>query len=433
MRFLLLIGLTAAVLFFAGCEKDKPKPNKPEGSMNLLPLGSLVQPGSKHVLTITDELGQPVAGAQVLIGYAVGNPFASNFLRTGPDGRAALPAEWTEELPVTVGAPGFIRQTLYAVAPSSVSIRLRRVQAEPSIELRGVTTGHIIKDRDNQVDFGMVLTALNRQDLLAFDLYKVISPRSDKLAVPGGEVNLPSNIALPRQRENYIIPITLEKPQYRIYFSEPGIKRVFAAQGRFPFKEVVGEFRSGKSIPDVINYFSINGGSLRDINITPSGALVDLPVTDLIFNVKRTATTGNFSSDETLIAIALADMNGYFVPTDIKKMDRNSRVGLNVLPNHSPLLVQAIKKTSEFDKEGTDRVSAVIQPFVEGATANPLPLISAPVVKGKLLELPTPNPRSAVHPLATHLILSQVKTAKTYGFVKVDAQGRLNKGPTTSA
>lgn len=394
-----------------GCSEDeKPKP-KPQDGVQLQGQGGEVG-FMAAAIKVTDDAGNPLAGAKVLIGNAAGQPFADNFLVADANGQIAVPAGWTDAQPVTVQAPGFVRVTYFAREPGALTFKLNRVNQAPQFELGGVTTGHPVVDRDGNMDVGLVMSALTRNDVMAFDLNKVISSDTDKISVLGQEVELPSNVTVPKQKESYVLPVTIEKAKYRLYFSEKKIQRVFAAQARFPFKTVVDELRAKKKLYELVNYFSITGGVVRDVKIAATKVSADLPVNELAFKTAKTMKAPSIRGDEIVMGLAVADMNGYMVPTDVKRLQSGESKNLNVLAGSPALALGVLKKEAEFDPASpdADRLSAVLVPFNGTVTPQFIPLINNPRLasNGDLL-LSKPSSVNGVNQLATLSILSEVK------------------------
>lgn len=401
-KFLLLIALPLAL---TACSKDKPDKPK-DGQFGAGLHATAVGP----VLTVTDEIGTPLAGAKILIGTANNMPFAGNFLVTDANGQVEVSEAWITAEPVTAQAKGFVRLTHMAQEPRSMTLRLRRATVKPALELTGVTNGHPVQDRDGFVDFGLVISAMNRADSLAFDLNRIVSSEMDVISVMGQTVEIPSNITLPRQKESYILPITLEKPAYRMYFSETGVHRVFAARGRFPFKQVIDEVRAKKPFYELINHFTITGGSVKDVNVRTNKTRVDFNVNELKFTDKRAVRAPSLPSGQVFIAAAVADMNGYMVPTDFKRLTSGQRVSLALLPQQTYMMVGLLKNGNEFEGAGTDRLSSVVVPFTDGLQPVPLNLIEDPKVAsdGDLL-IKRPPAQNGVHELATYGLLSEIR------------------------
>jgi hypothetical protein len=383
--------------------------------------------GNANVITVTNEDGQALAGAKILIGQKLGNPFQGNFLTTNAQGKVAAPEAWTDTQPVTVHAPGYVRLTHFGRRSAMLGFQLRKATKEPSLELNGVTNGHEVKNSDGQADFGLVISALTRNDVLAFDLNKVISNKMDIIKVMGQELPVPSNVTLPKQRENYILPITIDKPGYRLYFGEKGTQRVFAAKARFPFKKVVNELRANKKFYELINEFDLLGGIVRDVSISATKTRLDLDVAELSFTETRSIKAPDVSNNEVLISLATADMNGWLVPTDVKRLTSNETRKMSVLTGQTPYSVSVLKRADEFEgSEGTDRLSAVILPFKNGVNPQFLDLIRNPrVASNGEVQIQKPKPVLNVNELATYAIYSDVREIPAGGDVKIPFLVRL--------
>ncbi|MFN9068555.1 MAG: carboxypeptidase-like regulatory domain-containing protein, partial [Bdellovibrionales bacterium] len=400
------------LLSLSGCgddEGDKPKkfadekPNQQEITPN-------------HLRLLAPD-GSPVVGAQYLIGSAQNTPFPGNFGVTNEKGEFSIPEAWVAPEMVTVDAPGYLRATYMALEPRARDIRMTK-KFLASSELRGRTTGHSVRDRDNIIDYALVMGAMSRQDLLNFQIQKVMSPLNDKISVVGQEAEIPSNISLPRQTERKLfINVTLDKQPYRLLVSQTGPQRFFIARGRFPFNDVVDGIMDKKSIVDLINYFSITGGSLRDINIVPGINNLDVAVNELTFNQKRSYKAPKLSSNQTLIALAATENGGYLIPTDFKRVTSEQSVQLGIWPEQTQWLAQVVKNTSEFqmDAPGVDRLSARLSPFTDNPPRDYLPLVANPraLTQWKFQAPEVKNP--GVTALTTYFVISDLSKSVMNG------------------
>ena len=401
------LGLSLS-LAFVGCNKDdKPKPKEFNA------FGIFSEKPNLPTLHFINEAGEPLTHAQVLIGEADG-AFPGNSGQTDDNGDFLVPADWTSNDMVTVDAPGYLRATYMGLAPESKVITLKK-QFNSQVQLKGVTSGHPIKNKDGYIDFSLVMSAMTRQDLLNFQVQKVVSPINDTISVVGQEMNIPANVSLPKQTESYLIGITIEKPAYRLFFADKGVQRVFAARGRFPFKAVVDGLRNKQEMFELINYFSITGGSIRDANLTEDTNKLDIPVMDITFNSKKAFKAPKLSSNQVMVALTAADNSGYLIPTDIKRLSSEQAINLAVWNEHPTMLAQVIKNKNEFDatKPGLDRLSAILLPFDDNVTSEYLPLITNPTAKGKnVFAIPAVAPVANVNKLATYGLISDLKIDK---------------------
>lgn len=358
---------------------------------------------------------EPVINAKVLLGTALNVPFEKNMYVTDANGEIQLPENFTPAIPVTVEAAGFVRQTIFGLKAENQTITLNRKLNANKLELKGQVLNLPVQNNDDQIDFGLVMPALSRMDMLNFDLSTVLSPLTDTISVAGQKINVPTNVSLPTQKERYFISITLEKPQYRLFFNEPAKRRVFAAKGRFPFRTVVDELRNNKQFFELINYFSITGGSYRDVMVTNNTTTQDFPSGELAFNKKMNFKSPTFNRDEIFVSLAASDIQGTFVPTDIKKVESQKAQALNTLPNQDTYLVSAILKANEFGNgSASPRMSASLKSFKEGMTPVMLPMVANPTLanNGGTLQLPEVKGPASVVPAATVMVLSVVQQVR---------------------
>lgn len=399
--------LLSSFALITGCSEDKDTKKPPPKKVESLFSGFFAEPSS--VITVVDTEGHPVVGAQVLIGSSVGSPFAENFITTDDHGTFVAPADWTDAQPVTINSAGSVRTTYLGQTPQGQKFEIRYVPANERLELSGKGTGFNIKDKDNKIDFALMIHALNRTALFSFNLDMVISNEMDTISVMGQEMDLPSNIALPKQKETYILPITLEKEKYRLYFNEKGTKRVYTARGQFPFKEVVKELRNNTPFHELINYFSLLGGSIKTVTINGPKQTLDLPVNELVFNQARKFKAPTFANDEFIMALALSEHNAELFPTDIKNITAGKETSLSTAAGSNPLLLTVLKKKDE-NALGAGRLSAAITQFDAATEPKMLPLMANPQVTGPYeVTFPKIATVNTVEPVATFSVLSKLE------------------------
>ncbi|MEZ0393219.1 MAG: carboxypeptidase-like regulatory domain-containing protein [Pseudobdellovibrionaceae bacterium] len=367
---------------------------------------------SRQALKVTDTLGQPLAQARVLIGTAENQPFASNFITTDDQGQFKAPAAWTKEESVTIEAKGYVRATFLSQLPKGQSYQLRLSPPAVQMELKGMGTGFKTKDNDNLADFALMMPAVRKSDLFAFDLNMFMSSKTDKISIYGQEILIPSNVSLPKQKEKYgLFPVTLEKPIFRLYFDVLGQHKVATLKGQFPFKQVVGEMQNAKPFVDLINYFSVQSGSLRDVSITQPSQSLDLPVDEIKFDEARTFQSPAFNSQEDfLLAVALNPVNGKYMPTDFKNVLAQTEAKLNTISGSPAELLVVLKKKSEQMIFAGGKLSAAFVAFQNGARPSLLPLIENPhVVSVSEFRVQVPAAPAGIQPVATYSVLSSVQ------------------------
>jgi hypothetical protein len=409
--------LTCMVFIVAGCNNDK-KDGEPKSS---LATGAHFDWSAKSEealaqVRIINQYDEPLSGAQVLIGTAQGSPFANNFVSTDKNGIAQIPKEWTSSTTITADASGYIRQSVLNQKPGNITIRLNPAYLAQRAEVKGNVTGLPVTDGDGLIDFALMMPALTKGALLNFDMNDMISPYTDTLSAAGQKSDIPSNLSLPKQRENYsIIGVTLDKPLFRLKVPTLGNKKFVSVRGRFVFKTVVSKLRNGTPFFDLINDFSILGGGLRSATITGDTSL-DVPGTEMTFSGNMKVQPPAVQSDETLMMIAASDVSGSMVPTDIKKAIPGQATTLQTLPNTAGYVVSVVKKQADLTSTapGSDRMSASLLPYASRGQAL-LPIMGNPSISTSgnyvitLADLPTV---SGINPLAVSASISDLVEAK---------------------
>lgn len=405
---LAVLGLT---LQLTGCSKDKTETLQTDIVDRIR--WTATEPDAASQIKVINQFGEPVVNAQVLIGQAQGAPFKGNFLQTNSAGVVVIPREWNEPAHVTVDAAGYVRQTLLNQKPGNMTLKLNSAYLAQRAELRGQVTNLPVQNGDKLIDFGLVMPALTRADILNFDLDQVISPYTDILTVAGQSAPLPSNVSLPTQKENYIFNLTISKPVYRLMIPTLGPKTFYAARGRFPFKTVVDKLRDGAPFYELLNDFSILGGGLRETQIMGGQTTLDIPGTELEFKSTVQVQSAAAQSDEVLMMLAASDVAGTLIPTDVKKFAPNQNVTLTSMAGKPAFVVNVIKKQSEFMSRasGADRLSASLTPYKAGEKQTLLPLVANPSIQSAgsfVIQLPPAPTAAGVNGIAVSATISDL-------------------------
>lgn len=382
--------------------------------------------GTQATVRVIDENDKPIVNASVLVGQELNNPFADNLIKTNKDGVAVIPAAWTSEAAVTVDAAKYVRQTLLDLPPGDLTIRMSLAADASPTTLQGEITGLPVVNGDKQIDFALVMPAFSRLDMLNFSLDLAISPITETISVANRNVETPSNLSLPTQSERYLLfNVTLSKPTYHLTVPYKGRKTFYAASGRFPFKPVVDGLNNNQSFYDLINQFSITGGSLRDADLNSSTVNLNIPSAELTFSGSVNVKPPSFKNDEALVIVSTSEVAKSLVPTDIKRATSGQTIQLNTMAGKPVYVVSALKRQSEMniDAVGADRLSASILPS-DKYSSTLLPLIENPSVRqnnGFELTLPNqPTLPAKLNPLATTVVISDVvqTDAKTKNYIR---------------
>lgn len=438
-------------------QNESLKSSKSLSSFKLANLFNFFESKNNSLIIVMDESGTPLANANVMIGTQSNVPFENNIFTTNSNGQIQIPAstleQWKSPLPVTAWANGKIPVTYFQQLPNTNSISEAAETSISSInsvpesttsgpiqfylktslnrsiyELKGQgTSGFDVKDKDGWIDFALMFESISRPELLNFDLSMIISPQNDTIEVAGQSVSLPSNVSLPKQKESYFLPVTLEKPVYRSYFYTPGSKLFYALKGRFPFKTVVKEMQDDKPFHELINHFQIQSGTLRNVAISSSSHSLDLPVNELKFTESRHFKAPNFNSQEYMIAIAGSQFEQQFIPTDIKTVEANQTSQLVTAAGSAPILLTVIQRKDHPDV--VDRISSAITVLStlstqnmgpnDPITAQPtmIPLMEKPqLAANNTVKLMLPTLPTQLQKTGTYAVLSDIKVKKAGDF-----------------
>lgn len=416
---------------------------------------------SARSLQITDSFENPIAGAKVFILSASNKPIAPTPLITDGKGIVQLPKETKDLLSVNVKAEKFIASSFLNVSSDIGVLQLNAQDPEQLIEIQGESLNFGKLPKDGQVDFSLVYPALSRRGLINFDVTSLVSPEFDTIKVSVQKVDLPSNLTLPEQKETYILPITLKKPNYRMFVKNPGDYRMIATHGQFPLKKVISDVQGGKSIFDVINYFDFKQSGHRDISATGPIQGQDIDVAGLAFDATTSVTAPELTGRQRMVSAAAYSQDTYFFPTDIKNVESKAVQELKIPSARvadsfivSALTVEAEKKPAVnegplsavdylaqgFDKlfhflvfgeeqdperagEGLE-VSVALQAVGSTKAVNFLGLVAAPqITDGKIL-LQQPMANNEIQAVATYLVLAEI-TETQHGEYKIEKRTRL--------
>lgn len=425
-----IISLLAVLLFLASCEKSNTSFSK--NSDLGWGLGSLFSQTevSGYTIKVTTLAGTPIVNAEVLVGWAEGNPVAGNLFKTDSKGEVLVPTEvWTANQPVSIRADDYTKVTYFEQAPSNLTMKMRPAPFPSYFEIKGITTGYTIEDGDDVIDCSLAMPTFSRLDLLSFDMNSVVSPYADSLTIKGQTVYLPSNVSIPKQKEYYaIFNITLDKPVYRFYVDQPAMNKAFALRAHFPFRSVVDKMRNATPFFELINDISIEGGSFRNLNIAGASNNLDFAVNEITFKGKRTMKAPKMKEDEVVLAVSTAQIQGSFVPTDVKRLISAQSATLKTMDQGNINLVSVLKKNTEMEPNSPnqDRMSAALTEFTTNITPQFLPLMDLPkLVSTNEFQLPSIQGVPGINPLATFAMVSEVKEFGAPGTAKVRAYKRL--------
>lgn len=382
-------------------------------------------------ITIVDETGTGVGGAEVTIGTKANDPFNGNVVRTDGSGRFTTPTAWTTALPVTVMHSGYVLTTFQNVTAQNHSLRISKADGQTTLNVEGLTSGFGPLKEDGKIDFGLVFPAIPVNNLVRFDMASVVSPVMHKITAMGRDIEIPSNITLPPQDESYIFTIHFDKQNYLMPLRQTGVYTMTALHGQFPFQKVVNEVRNGKSLIETLNNFSFLQTGIKTVSVTKSISNENLDVNHFQFKEQASITAPTFAKNQVMLTVALAEDNGIWKPTDLKKFNSgetrklvtNSTLGatkfLSVLTSQTSLtgadvLTKALYNLGggvfEFEPFTTASPMNYQQLSLAVSTQpNFLSLVAAPAVKGQTVQVTPPPMVTGLTDAGTMLILSEIE------------------------
>lgn len=377
-----------------------------------------IDPNTRKI-RVTDSFGLPLAGARVLIGTHRGPPSDQTLLVTNAAGEVDGPADWKTPLPITVEAPGHVRATYMKRSPGLHELRLRALTAAGTREIEGQTTDFGSLAQDGFIDVGVVFPAASRAAMINFQISSLLSPQSDTLQLPLGQsAKIPANLTLPRQRESYGVPVTIDKPQYRMSLpavSTGGSQRLIALHGRLPVRKLVDGLRAGTPVLEMLDLLEFRGGGRRDISVS-SGITrnQNIAVNQMRFENVVWAQAPIYDSRLVMLSLPLVDEDGALFPTDMKKIESGERKPLKY-PKHlaAPDLILNILRARDLSSGATGRQIEEFSAALRTSAATPpsfIPLTRPPEVRGQTLVLDRPMALDSVSSLATYATYSQVET-----------------------
>ncbi len=379
---------------------------------------------------VEDEDGQPVGGAQVLIGAAQDIPFNGNFLNADALGRVAIPNQWTTAQSVTLDAPGYVRTTYSSVLPINLlSLTMSRTRLSTPVAIGGTATQFGTLPNDGNMYVALVTSGLTRADIFDFDPSALVSPVHDQINLWGKNVKVPSNLAIPNQHHAYqgLIPLTFDKPDYRFLLFQNGKRHMIATRARFPFDKVVAELKNKKKLYDLFGYFEFLGAGTRDVVVNNQDINQNVPVDEIEFKSRVSlARPPSVASDALVFAVTLPQVSApqrveTYMPSDLKRLDPQGPTAMTVPNQNGSGLAMAILKPKDptliananfsvSDALKNFEASIALKPFSDNRDFEFLPLFAPPQVKGSQVTVRPPVLTSKqIAPLATYMSLTELK------------------------
>lgn len=394
--------------------------------------------GADLSVTVTDDLGAPLAGATVLVGSGRGAPFAGNEAVTDDSGLATFSDEALRggTLPaLTVSKDGYSTFTLAAPAGAELAITLPRYANDADFAFfEGEVTGFPPGYPSNVLEMGFFVPAFRPESLLNFDPQQFISSYTTKINV-FGDRDVPGNVVLPTQKKKYsFIPINLSKPSYIMPLSLGLKAHMTALAGAVSIGDAIGAIQKDDFL-GAINLASFTHVTWTGNQIEVTGpARLNLTVDQEISPKAVKASLANLPGQLDVVSVSMVDPNrdgSDFVALDVKAIkaeavrDGAASVDLGTLKNRANgdalYVFSGVFDRVEFTNANAPKrwIVGSLQP-VNGTTANfgafMSPVRSGTVANGNRdYRFPSAVSSAVTPDLVLLNIVSEKKNAQTRG------------------
>ena len=397
--------------------------------------GNTTNEGSIKV--INEELS-PLPEAEVLLGYAIGEPFEANVLVTNEFGETKPFTPWVQRWPISIRANGYPLTTYMDLKPDNHVLSVHPLENDLLL-VSGKIDGPRIKNGDNIINFNLTFSPLSRRDILNFQIRKLLSSKSDTLHLPfGNKMMVPSNFSFPRQKEVYgFIAVKLNKPLYTLALPT-GKNKIVALNGQFPFKEVIDDFRKKRSGIKIFNKFKFTGGGELTLNVRESIPKQTIKSNKWRLDHKVEVLSNLDLSSKIMLNLSLMTDGQKFFPMDMKiKSQPNTAIYRRGKPKpkpkasflrfrnvDTPQYILSLLVDKDFFQKGINdvknlkEVSGVLTPLSTNDSSieiSPkfLDSIPPPKLDGNILTLSPPKITEDITPIGTYITLSTIVNTKS--------------------
>jgi len=269
-----------------------------------LALCSMIAFADDLTVTVRErQTGATIQDALVQIGPAPDDPFLGNIVYSNASGIAMLsdPA-LIPGLPLTVSAFGFAAITVFDCPVGAITVWcdpvIRGEWADTSF-ISGTVSNLPIANNDGFLDLAIVFSGASLEQLLTFN-WELISPFTDPMSTPAGDVEIPENIDIPSQVELFFV--TFQKEPYTRREETGSVIDLFCLGYRISLADLLaGEITNlDPTRATAVRDYSVSGdavvnhtctlNSIADLDVSVSG----LPVAPLsgIISVGELTSSG---------------------------------------------------------------------------------------------------------------------------------------------
>lgn len=369
------LGIASILLVFTlSCQNDT---TDPERNLPFPETKESLENRQSSSIQITDDQNQIIPNARVLIGLNASPE--SPWIGTDEAGLVEIPKSWTTPQDLTIEAQGFVRLTLKLQNPVGITVTLRKKPQIPQMSVKGTATGIPTKDKDGFVDFAILLDSLTKKDILNFNINKVISPWTEKISVAGFEFPIPQNIFLPKQKESYFLPVTLQKPWFNLFYDSYGKKSLYSLRGKFPLKKMLSELQNKKPYYELINHFEMSSAGRLDHELTTTSLNPEVNSAQIVLDKTFTVKAPQVDDTQVILGISCFKEKNFYQPLDIKYMQSGQTITFKTSQPTAPYFIGVLKNKMEFsgDSAAAERMSVNIG--AAQSMMNYLPLMKEPI------------------------------------------------------
>ena len=415
-------SLGAGLIQCSKDDGDKKSPPKDSFSNNEIENLKSLALATNQIL-ILDEKNRPLSAAQLLIGTDLNQPFQNNLVQADAQGLILLPVGWVNPQPITVIDNRCVRTTFMQQNPGAKILRVRLAAPARWVEVKGQTSG-IQTAADGKVDFALILPTLSKGDLFNFNLSQFLNPLHDSIHLPvAGDVDLPANIALPLQSENYFLfNIQINKPLFRNHFRNLQSLKLEALHGQLKVSEAIGALRGLHDPVKLVNLMQFQSAGTQDVQVTSDMGPVTIAAGQKNLGAAFKVQTPDVPSQQTMIALSLDASTPQLSVNDFKATRAKTQLSLMASANSHKTLVAYISVPSiAFQVHTQDfhlqSYSGALSDPGTGSPVTLLPTLPLPTLQSwTQVQMRIPNLPPGLPPARmTQASLSQIQTVETSG------------------
>ncbi len=284
-----------------------------------------------------------------------------------------------------------------------------------------------LRRSNGNVDFSLVMPTLSKSSIVDFNLNEIISPVSRSIRVSLINIELPTNLSLPKQKEKYKgLSFRLNNPDFTVFLSEKKDYTLSALHGSFDVKTVIGKVRDGQPIFNLINDFKFLGGGQLAIDVNNKSNDQNISILGFEVGGSSSITAPQYDSSQyVMYGLSLeSNSDGRLNPTDIKFIKPKETFVLatdqtGAKPSFAlSVLTEKIKAhadptgDSSLYEASFNKMSLSIMPMTTNNSPVLMDIIPTPIISGDKLILNPPKAIPGITPLGMIVELVQARKFK---------------------